>query len=114
MNKEEILKKAQSSKDEREQLMTIKSYRFAGKFTMMTAAILVLALAWYSEWSAVVPMFSHMTVAYILLFLPLLNLLTIDLYQIVTIKDKRLIPEMIFLSAASLWVVIMGIKSFIA
>jgi cation transport ATPase len=113
MNKEEILKKAQSSKDEREQLMIITSHRFAGKFTMIIACILALILLFWGKYGETVPMFSYMAVSYMLVSLPLLNLLTIDLYQIVTVKNKRLIPEIIFMSAALLWVVIMGIRSII-
>lgn len=103
---------AQNEKDEREELVTIKSQRLAGLISILAAALIAMAImidGYYFTPRA----YDFLTVSALLMGVGALNNFIFSAYQFVNLKMKKRLADMIIFGAICLWSASVVIKFFL-
>lgn len=103
MDKDMILKQAQSGKDEREELITIKAHKFAGNLSLLVAALAAAAIIADGHLGNSGRSYDFLTVAAILMGVTSLNNLIFSIYQLVQLRATKRIVDIIVFGAICIW-----------
>lgn len=113
MNKEEILRRAQNEKDERELLENVKAQKLGGSISITIAAFVSLALVVDGYLLESYRTYDFITVAFMFMAISLMSNWIAAIYKFIKLKDKKQITDIIVLGAVILWAIVMVIKSFL-
>lgn len=112
MNRDEILKMAQSEKDERELLEDIKAQKLGGSISITIASFISLALVVDGYLLESYRTYDFVTVALMFIAISILNSWITALYRLIKLQDKKEIGTIIGLGIVIIGAVVMVVKSF--